>query len=276
MATIQLEKKPPRPRKPPRRDLKKLVSTRRGSALVAAVSAMLAAGLLLVFLHQYRASLHLGEQPVTVLVARNLIEKGSSGTIIAERSIFQTAQVRKRDLKNGAIADPGNLRGKVAVNDIYPGQQLVMSDFAPATGGVRDQLIGTDRAISLPLDNAHGMIGDIQAGDHVDVFYDMGSTGPGATQNRTLLVMLMRNLLVLRAPVSAKATGVVGGSNTQEVVLRASDTQAAQLAFASDNGRIWIVLRPKVGAGNSKPGMVDTRALVLASAVAAVPAGSGR
>src|SRR5436305_8725525 len=171
MAPVQIETKPPRPRnKPPRRNFTKLVSTRHGSALAAAISAVLAAAIRMVFLHQYRSSLHVGEQPVTVLVARNLIEKGSSGTVLAEKSIFQTERIRKNDLKNGAISDPGNLRGKVAVNDIYPGQQLVIADFVQATGGVRDRIAGDERAISLPLDSSHGMIGDVQAGDHVDIF----------------------------------------------------------------------------------------------------------
>src|ERR671919_784158 len=99
---MQTAQKPQRVRKQPRPDLRKLISTRRG----------------------------------TVLVAKSLIEKGSSGTVIAEKTIFQTARVKKSELKNGAVADPSNLRGKVAADDIYPGEQFVIGDFAPTTGGV--------------------------------------------------------------------------------------------------------------------------------------------
>src|SRR5436190_14615326 len=203
MATLQAPKlpKPPRKQKRSRIDLTKLMSTRRGTALVAGACAVLAALVLLVFLQQYRNSVSGNNQTVSVLVAKSLIEKGSSGTVMAEKSIFQTAQVRKNDLKNGAIADPANLRGKVAVNDIYPGQQLVLADFAPATGGVRDRIQGDDRGISLPLDAAHGMSGDVQAGDHVDVFTLLGggsgsggSPAPGAA--RGVIVTLMRDLVV--------------------------------------------------------------------------------
>jgi Flp pilus assembly protein CpaB len=264
MQTIQA----PKPRRPRKRavDLRKLVSTRRGSALVAGVSALLATAVIMVFLHQYRQSLNAGKQEETVLVARNLIEKGSSGTVIAEKSIFQTAQVRKSDLKTGAVSDPSLLRGKVTSQDIYPGQQFVIGDFVPATGGVRDHIVGTDRAISLPLDNSHGMIGDVQAGDHVDVFYEAGASGQlGAVQNQTrsVVIALLRNLLVLRAPVKAVTGGLGGANSTQQVVLRASDAQAQRLAFASDNGRIWLVLRPKVGASDSKLPVVDERGLLI-------------
>jgi Flp pilus assembly protein CpaB len=268
MPTMQ----PPRPPRRPKRsgvDLRKLVSTRRGSVIVAVAAAVLAASVLLVFLSQYRRSLNLSDKSVTVLVARSLIEKGSSGTLLAEKSIFQTARVRKRDLKNGAIADPSNLRGKVAVDDIYPGQQLVVGDFAPATGGVRERIAGDERAISLPLDNSHGMIGDVQGGDHVDVLFASGSSGiVTVSQTRATVTTLLRDLLVLRAPKSAKAGGVGGPTSTQEVVLRATDTQAVTLAYAADNGKVWLVLRPKVGATDSKPVVVDQRA-VLISAIAA-------
>jgi Flp pilus assembly protein CpaB len=269
METIQLPK-PQRPPKQPRRDFTKLVSTRKGAALVAGASALLAAAILMVFLAQYRRSLDGSEGSVTVLVAKNLIEKGSSGTVLAENSIFQTARVKKSDLKDGAIADPANLRGKVAADDIYPGEQLVTTDFAPTTGGVREHITGDERGISIPLDSAHGMIGDVQAGDHVDVLYLSGATGQTAgAQGRSVLVTMLRDLQVLRAPKKAK--GAMGGSATQSVVLRATDAQAAKLAFASDNGKIWLTLRAKVGARDTRARVVDQRGLLLSSIAANAP-----
>jgi Flp pilus assembly protein CpaB len=266
MATLQAPK-PPRGRKPSRIDLAKLMSTRRGTAMVAGACALLAALVLTVFLHQYQRSMNGADKRMTVLVAKSLVEKGSSGTVIAEKSLFQTAQVRKDDLKNGAIADPANLRGKAAVNDIYPGQQLTVADFAPATGGVRDRIQGDDRGISLPLDAAHGMIGDVQAGDHVDVFAligggsgSAGAAAPGASHG--VLVTLMRDLIVLRAPKAPKGATTAAGQ-TQQVVLRATDTQVAKLAWASDNAKIWLVLRPRIGAEQTKPAVVDSRAMLL-------------
>jgi Flp pilus assembly protein CpaB len=262
MQTIE-PPKPQRPRKQPRRDLRKLVSTRRGTVLVAGVSAMLAAAVLMVFLSQYTKSLSGEDQPATVLVAKSLIEKGSSGTVIAEKSVFQTARVKKSELKNGAIADPSNLRGHVAADDIYPGEQLVIGDFAPTTGGVRDRVGGDERAISLPLDNAHGMIGDVQSGDHVDVYVVLRAGGTTATgTNHSILKTLIQDAVVLRAPPKPKA-GTGGPTNTEQVVLRVTDPQAAKLAFAADNGKLWIVLRPKIGAEQGKPAVVDERTLLL-------------
>jgi Flp pilus assembly protein CpaB len=262
MQTIEAPK-PPRPKKTQRHlDIGKVVSTRRGAAMVAGISAVLAAVVLMVFLNQYRNSVNGDNAPATVLVAKQLIEKGSSGTVIAQKSIFQTARVKKSELKDGAVSDPSNLRGMVAADDIYPGEQFVIGDFARATGGVRDRIAGDERAISLPLDSSHGMIGDVQTGDHVDVYVVLSAAGAtGSGENRSILKTLIQDTIVLRAPKKAK-TGTAG-TNTDDVVLRATEEQAAKLAFASENGKLWIVLRAKVGSVQGKPPVVDVRTLLL-------------
>jgi Flp pilus assembly protein CpaB len=260
MQTVQSPQRAPKPKQQPRWELRNLVSTRKGTTLVAGVSALLAAGGLMVFLGNYKASLNNDEAPATVLVAKSLLEKGSSGTIIAEKDIFQTERVRKSELKVGAIADPSNLRGKVAADDIYPGEQLVISDFAPATGGVRERIAGNERAIAIPVDAAHGLLGDVQTGDHVDVYVLFGGAAGGGA-NTSILKTLLQDVMVLRGPAPA-AKGAAAG-NAQEIVLRATGGQAAKLAFASDNGKIWIVLRPQIGAGETRPELITQAKLLL-------------
>src|SRR5438046_2266295 len=75
-----------------------------------------------------------------------------------------------------------------------------------------------------------------------------GNTGQGRPQLRTL----MDDVLVLGAPGSTDTSGkaTTSGSN---VTLRVAATDAAKLAFAADNGKIWIVLRPPTGGTNPTP-----------------------
>src|SRR3954464_8937871 len=100
MPTLQAPK-PPRSRKQSRIDLTKLMSTRRGTAVVAGASAVLAALVLMVFLQQYRRSVSGDGKPVRVLAGKGLIEKGSWGRVMEEKSFSKPAQVRKSELKNG-------------------------------------------------------------------------------------------------------------------------------------------------------------------------------
>ena len=263
MQTVQKPQPTKRPAR--RRDARKLLTTRGGNAFVALVSALLAAAVLMVFLNQYRDSVSEADQTATVLVAKSLIEKGSPGDVVAEDALFQTMTVKRGDLEDGAISDPSSLRGKLAKADVFPGEQLVASEFVASTPGVLNRLRGLDRAIAVPLDESHGLIGNIKAGDHVDVLAGLGlQQGAGGNARPTLRV-IMNDALVLKAPDKPKA-GVGGPNATQPVVLRAPDHKAAQIALAADLGKLWLHLRPKAGAKEGDVPVTDLQSLALQQA----------
>jgi pilus assembly protein CpaB len=261
MQTVQ--KPPPPKRRPPRRDMRKMLSTRGGTTTVAAVSALLAAGVLLIFLNQYRDSVNSADDVSTVLVAKNLIEKGSPGDVVAEDALFQTTQVKKDDLKDGAISDPSNLKGKIATADVYPGEQLLSGEFVNATPTIINRLRGFDRAIAVPLDEAHGMIGNIRSGDHVDVLAGIGLQQGGTENAKGTVRVIVHDALVLKAPDKSRAGAAAGSGSTKPVVLRVSDRKASEIAFAADVGKVWLVARPKVGARDSKQSVTDLQGLAL-------------
>ena len=233
-----------------------LFTTRRGSLLVGAAAAVLAGLILFVYLHSYRNSLNSTAAPASVLVAKNLIQKGTPGDIIGTSDQFQVASVPKGQLQVGALSDPAALSGRVAVTDIYPGQQLTETSFAyAAPGTLQTKITGTDRAIALSIDAEHGMIGQISAGDHVDIFMGFALQGAGGTQ--PVIKLLMADVLVLRAPLAGNGV----------VTLRAPMREAAQLAYAADNGHLWFVLRPASGAKTVNPGIVNAQTLLNAKPV---------
>src|SRR5205807_8001796 len=109
-----------------------LFSSRRRSLVMGGAAAVLATIVLGVYLHNYRSTVNGGAVTAPVLVAKNLIPKGTSGDTIASSSQYQVAQLPRSDLKNGAITDPGILAGRVALADIYPRQQLTATEFSAA------------------------------------------------------------------------------------------------------------------------------------------------
>lgn len=261
MQTVQ--KPAPPKRRSPRRDARKVLSTRGGTTAVALISALLAAGVLLVFLSQYRESVGVADDVSTVLVAKNLIEKGSPGDVVAEDALFQTTTVRKDDLKDGAISDPSSLKGKVATTDVFPGEQLVAEEFVAAAPGILNRLRGFDRAIAVPLDESHGMIGNIHGGDHVDVLAGIGLQQGASENGRATLRVIMHDALVLKAPDKPAAGAAGGPGSTKPVILRVPDRKASEIAFAADIGKVWIVARPKVGAKESRVPTVDIQSLAV-------------
>jgi Flp pilus assembly protein CpaB len=243
------------PKQRPKRDLSQVVSTRSGSLIVAAITALLAGGILMIFLSQYRDSVNSNDKLSTVLVAQRLIERGSSGDVIATKGLYQSSRVAKKQLKNGALSDPGSVRGKVATHDILPGQQLTAADFGPSSDPILRNLSGDQRAISLPLDSAHGMIGDVHGGDRVDIIVGFNWQPNGTATSVPVTKPLLQNALVLKAPASAKSG--LAGSSTQDVVIQAPAEMTPKLAFAADNGKVWIVKRAKLGAKNAEQRIVS-------------------
>jgi Flp pilus assembly protein CpaB len=229
-----------------------LFSTRRGSALVGVGAAVIAAIVLLVYLHSYRNSVNGSAVPASVLVAKNLIPKGTPGDIIGSTGQYQVASVPKSQLQVGALIDPAALTGRVAVGDIYPGQQLTAASFVlAAPGTLSTKLTGTDRAISVSMDATRGMVGQIAAGDRIDIFVGLNSQGIHGSQ--PVIKLLMSNVLVLRVPFTGSGA----------FTLRVPEAQAAQLAYASDNGHLWFVARPASGARVQFPGLVTAQTLLL-------------
>lgn len=229
-----------------------LFASRRRSLVAGGAAALLAGIVLVVYLQSYRNSINGAAATAPVLVAKNLIPKGTSGDIIASTDQFQVSEIPKSQFKDGAITDPATLTGRVALTDIYPRQQLSAADFsATPVDTLGNHITGDQRAISVSLDAVHGMVGQIAGGDHVDIY--VGLSRLTRTGVVPVIKLLMADVEILRAPLA-------GGSGVY--TLKASTRQAAVLAYAADNGRMWFVLRPPSGAKTVIPGFVSAQTLI--------------
>jgi Flp pilus assembly protein CpaB len=243
--------------------VERLTSTRRGTLALAALAALLAGVAVLVYLNNYRHSLNSGATPATVLVAKQLIAKGTPGNAVGAESMFTTTTIRESQLLNGAISDPQSLRGRVAAHDIFPGQQLTTADFAVGGTSAATTLVKDQRLISIPLDSSHGLIGQVAAGDHVDVFagfnvipVDAKGVPVSGGQSRPVLKLIMQNVPVVAITKNSQGTSA-------NIALKIDDLNAENLAFATDNGKLWIVLRPPSGAKPVAPKLITVETLLL-------------
>jgi Flp pilus assembly protein CpaB len=247
--------------KPKRKiDLGKTLSNRNGTLAVSGIAALLAGALLLVFLNAYRDSTRDDDVSVSVVVAKRLIERGSSADVLADEGAFQRTSVPKGELKEGAVVDPATLEGTMALGDVYPGEQILATDFTAVYPRAIYKLTGSNRAVAIPADAVHGNTAELRAGDRVDVLGAFSSTEsqPG-TGAKAIIKLMMRNVLVLRAPIGGNGGQGSGGGN---VVLKARDDKAAQIAYAVDNGTLWLLLRPQAGATNTPIPLVTMETLL--------------
>jgi Flp pilus assembly protein CpaB len=243
----------------------RVISTRAGTIAVAAGAALLAGISIAVYLNRYRHSVSSQGAPVTVLVAKRMIPKGTSGDVVASQLMFSTATLRESQLRDGAFSDPAAIRGRVAVRDVYRGQQLTALDFATGATSLPSTLTGAQRIVTVPLDTAHGLIGKVQPGDRVDVYAGFNVSPVGTVSSGVQAFPVARRLMqnILVVDVSGQTKGAVGGQNATNVSLRVNDADAAKLAFASDNGKVWLALRPAVNARSTAPGVVTVESEVF-------------
>ena len=241
----------------------KLVSTRRGTLVAALLIALLAGASILLYLNSYRDSLKAQGALVTVLVAKQAIPKGTSGSVVAAKDLYTVTTIRESQLLEGAMSDPATLRGKVATREIFEGAQLTATDFGAAGDSLAAQLTDKQRVISVPLDTAHGLIEGIEAGNRVDVYAGFNVIPLGADGrpiNGGQARPMLRRIL---ADVPVVAVGEKPRSGTTNVSLGVDDVDAAKVAFASDNGKLWLALRPSAGATSSRPGIVTIETMLL-------------
>lgn len=249
------------------------LSTKNGSIAAACVAAAIAGLLIVFFMAQYRDGVNKDGVPTSVLVADQLIEQGASGDAAGAQGLFKRTEVPRDQVKAGAVKDAAALRGKVAVAELLPGQQLTDKDFRVAGSGLVTKLAADQRAISVSLDSAHGLAGNLRAGDRVDVLSGFEVDG-GSGGNRAVLRMLMQDVLVLAVPQKAASGGGVGGGRNEasEITLRVATNAAPKIAFAADNGKLWLVLRPQNGAKLERSTLVTLSSLLVGTKPVKVPA----
>lgn len=239
----------------------RLFTTRRGTIILGVAAAVVAAIVLLVYLNQYRNNVNSGAQPVSVLVAKSLIPKGTPGDVVGTSAEFQVASIPRDQVKQGAFVDPKSLTGRVAAADVFPGQQITAADFVLGNANAITQKLARDqRAVQISLGAPAALGGQLAAGDRVDIWVgvNMATSGGG----KPVVRQVMQNVLVLAAGGSGGGGIGGGGGGGGNVTLRVAPAQAGKLIFASQNGSIWLVLRPTTGSSVGPPLQVTAESLL--------------
>jgi Flp pilus assembly protein CpaB len=237
--------------------LERLFATRKGAVAVGLAAAAVALVLLLVYVKQYRHNVSVTTQTAQVLVARSLIQKGTPGDVVGTKHLYELRTVPKDTVRLGALIDPASLRTGVALNDIYPGQQLVDTDFGVPSNVLDTDVSGAQRAISIPIDSTRTLNGQIESGDHLDIYFSGTGEKNGCNATGTNVALILQNVPV----ISLAGT---------EITLQVNAVEAGRLAYATDNGKLWFTLRAKVGVPVQPPVVICSSNVLPANVRAAV------
>jgi pilus assembly protein CpaB len=250
----------------------RVLTSRIGAFGVAGVLAVAAAALVLVYLANHDSSLQSSSGKVTVLVATRTISQFTPGNQVVDGQMFRESSVARDALADGAITDPDALKGLVARNDIYPGEQLTTNQFQRSdTTNVAVKLKPDQRAVGFPVDPASGLIGQIQAGDHVDVIatFDvlpLGKNGLPLTGGQAIPLTrtIVSNALVLTAPQPSSGGPSNGGDSAHgpSLTLAVGTDDVNRVMFAQQKGAVWFVLRPPGSSQDVGTDVVDVDAVL--------------
>jgi Flp pilus assembly protein CpaB len=115
------------------------------------------------------------------------------------------------------------LVGMVATRQLVPGELLNRSALIPAAGA------GGLRAMSVPIDPAHAVGGDLVAGDRIDLIH--------VTEAGPQYVLVGAEVLSVATPDGAALTGSTGFY----VVIAVTEASALKVAAAINDGKIELV-----------------------------------
>jgi Flp pilus assembly protein CpaB len=223
--------------------------------IVVAVGLALIAALLTTFyVANYKRHVRQSETTVTVYVAKRDIPQGTPGADLVKHGWMAPQDVIQRTVVPGAISNPEQVGSLLTTQPIYTGEQVSLRRFADhAQQGVRSQLHGTLRAVSIPGTSDALLAGTLHDGDHVDLVANL-KTGDCSTCFGVRVVA--RNVLVLTAPSGGGAAGAkVGGASQdqQSVTLAVGDSREEQkIWYAVQNSAGWsLALRPVANATDS-------------------------
>lgn len=205
-----------------------------------------------IYIISYRNSVTHGAGLVKVFVAGRDIPTGTDGATVASGGYMTTQTLPRRAVAPGAITGAAALTSLVTAAPIYKGEQITLRQFAPvAQGGVFAKFSGAERVVVVPGDQNQLLAGVLTEGDHVDVIATTRYHTGGLSRSASKVVL--RNLLVLKAPDAPKATTVTSGLPTTAATIVMTDDQASTMGWLLRNASWLLALRPTKQPRNSRP-----------------------
>lgn len=241
---------------------------RRSLLMVAAlVIAALGAAMIVIYVQGIDARAAEGQELVEVLTATETIEVGESVKDAQSAGKFETSEVVRNDLVDGALTSTSSISDDVALGDIYPGEQIIAKKFGEP-GSEEALTIPDDKiAVSVDLTDPARVAGFVVPGSKVAIFASGdpeaikpdGSTQKLSTYTR-LLLPKVQVIGVGTTTITARTTKTDQGETTEQIprtilTVAVDQEQAEKLLFADRNGDLAFGLLSEKSQVKDGPGI---------------------
>lgn len=230
---------------------------RKPKALFAAVALALAGTLLIVgYARSSRADA--SDERVPVLVATAPIAAGTPAAEldkkVAVRQVAAGARVA------GAVSSLRDVKDMVASSAIVSGDQLRATDFVAPNALPRAAAPDGTVEVSLSLEPARALAGDVTPGQTVAVIASFDDAGDFKAETQLILQDIVVTRVHATDPVSDNDNKAVqtspGGSLL--VTLAVLPNDAERVVFAAEHGRLWLATDSPEVAATAPPVQLDT------------------
>jgi Flp pilus assembly protein CpaB len=186
-----------------------------------------------------------GGPPIAVLFAKNPILSGNE----LDPNDFEVKMLPKKYAHKRSV--PAHLKASLGANTclmaLEKGEILLWDHVAQGQRRALSDYLGlSERAISIPVDSLGSLQGMIQAGDRIDIMTVLQSQD---LDEEACLKIIVQNALVLSieggiiSPQKAKQNTSPAHAPKRVLTLRVSPSEAAILAYAQTQGRLFTSLR---------------------------------
>jgi pilus assembly protein CpaB len=220
--------------------------THSRNIVISVVLALLAGAALLLYTSSVRKQATEGTTAATVVVATRDVPAGTRISKAVSEGWLTTRTMRETDLAVGHVADAeaAGLTDKLISKDMVAGDQLSSARVGNDTPqGLTSKVSGEYRAIKIPLNENAGLLGDIVAGDRVDVYANY-------VVNQKIMTVLAagdvevigRQLLPNASPGSMPSGSVILKVDTEQT-MRIINALRNSAGGKENDSALWIVAR---------------------------------
>ena len=234
---------------------------------VAFAIAALGTAMIILYVQGVDARATEGQQRVEVLTATDVIKVGESVADAQAAGKLEKSDVVRDDMVEGALSSTTSIDEQVALDTIYPGQQIIGQQFGDP-GSEETLTIPDDKlAVSVELTDPARVAGFVNRGSQVAIFASGdpeiykpdGSTQKLSPYTRILLTSV-EVIGVGDTSMSSRTTTEDGKETTEQIprtilTVAVTQEQAERLIYASRNGDLSFALRTDKSKATDNPGV---------------------
>lgn len=185
------------------------------------------------------------QRPVSVQVAKNLIQPGTSVAAAIRAGDFASKTISGADQVVGAMGELAPITGLAATTTIYPGDQITKEKFGVAEATSTVPIPANTLAVSVALSDPAQDAGFVTPGSHIALFLTspLGKNGGGTR-------VLLPDVEVLAVGDRTTVPAATNGTETSQVskrilTLAVDQVDYQRVVFARTSGELSLGLLGK-------------------------------